>query len=268
MKKRIVSLLVACVLIMLCGCDKIPMKAENPTETQESTPAREPETPQGPVTVEGPGFDSPEEAILAYAKALQKGDVQEILSTFAVETYVENFDLTAWIDNSGAYTIAGSQPIPSADDYTMGLNLVARQYEITRNLTNMYLTLGKVENFVSPITFNGDPYDKPSELVDDMVIYNWMDMLAGMEIGDILDCEAVGHDPINMNRVLWYQLQYLRCEELVPLALELTIDGESYCLCVDVARYGEKWYNCDPFGTLAFYLGADALSGGLYPLEN
>ena len=39
--------------------------------------------------VEGRGYGSPEEAVLAYAEALQAGDVKKILKTFAIETYVE-----------------------------------------------------------------------------------------------------------------------------------------------------------------------------------
>ena len=271
MKKRIVCLLMACVMLLMCGCDMISELTDalkEPDRPQESVAVQAPAAQPVPSTVEGPGFNSPEEAILAYARALQKGDVQEILSTFAIETYVDKYDLTAWIENSGAYTISAQQPIPSSDEYTMGLNRIARQYNITKNLTYMYMTLGKVENFVSPITFNGEPYDKPSELVDDMVIYNWMDMLAKMEIGNVLRFEDLFQDVEQVNRALENNKRYLNCQELIPLAVELTIDGEQYYLCVDVACYDGRWYNCNFFGTIGIYLGASALGGGLYPLED
>lgn len=268
MNQKIISLLIACVLLVLCGCNAVSPSREESAQNQETNPNQEVVIVQAPTTVEGPGFDSGEEAILAYARALQKGDVQEILSTFAIETYVDKYDLTAWIENSGTYTISAQQPIPSSDEYTMGLNRIGRQYNITKNLTYMYMTLGKVENFVSPIIFNGEPYDKPSELVDDMVIYNWMDMLAKMEIGSVLRFEDLFQDVEQVNRALENYKRYLNCQELIPLAVELTIDGEQYYLCVDVACYDGRWYNCNFFGTIGVYLGADALGGGLYPLED
>ena len=38
---------------------------------------------------EGEGYESPEEAVAAYLEAMRNGDVAGMLSTFAIETYVE-----------------------------------------------------------------------------------------------------------------------------------------------------------------------------------
>ena len=42
--------------------------------------------------LEGAGYDTPEEALLAYIDALNRGDVGGMLSTFALESYVEHAD--------------------------------------------------------------------------------------------------------------------------------------------------------------------------------
>lgn len=266
MKRTIVFLLIVSMLAVLCGCGKAMPGQEEPK--QESMPTRETAPNQAPAAIEGPGFDTPEDAILAYAGALQKGDVQEILSTFAVETYVDNFDLSAYLENTGAYTVAVQQPIPSSDAYTRELNLIARQYHITRNLTYMYMGLGKVENYVAPIPFNGDPYEEPAQLVAALVNDNWMDTLAKLETGRVLRLEDLFDKSGQMNASLEGQRKSLNCEELVPLALEVTIDSQRYYLCVDAACYNGRWYNCNFFGTIGAYLGADALHGGLYLLED
>lgn len=265
MKKRILCLLLACLLPVLWGCDMISPSREEPA--QESQPTQSTEAIQ-PQTLEGPGYDSPEEAILAYAHALKSGDVEQILSTFAVESYVEHFDLAAWIDFTGTYTVAAPQLLPGSDPYTVSLNLFTRQNQIIENLTYLYLTFSSVENFYAPVPMDGEPYEKASEIVNDLAIYGWQDMLAKMEIGDVLDAEAVGLDLIGINRQMGLQREYLRCQTLTALAVEITIDGEEYYLCVDVACYGEKWYNCKPCGIIASYLGAPSMSGGLYPLED
>ena len=51
------------------------------------------------VKVEGPGYTSAEEAARAYAEALKAGDLNAMLSTFAVESYVEHFDMAAYIED-------------------------------------------------------------------------------------------------------------------------------------------------------------------------
>ena len=47
--------------------------------------------------IEGPGFDSPEEAVSAYLEALKNGDAAGMLSTFAIETYVAEMDAQAYL---------------------------------------------------------------------------------------------------------------------------------------------------------------------------
>ena len=266
MKKAIIWMLILCMLFSLCGCDPSTYGKQSPN-TESSAANQTNAMDQDLDKVEGSGYASPEEAILAYAQALKQADVDEIIATFAIETYVEHFDLTAYIENTGVYSYGISQPIPSADAYTAELNRVARQYQISKNLTNMYMSMGKVENFFTPITFNGDPYGKPSELVDDLVIYNWMDMLSKLEIGQVLTVDDLALDSEGLSKTLENQKKYLCCDELVPLAVELTMDGEDYFLCVDLACYDGIWYNCNPMGMLGMLMDADVLSGGLVSLE-
>ena len=57
---------------------------------------------------EDAGFDSPYDAVQSYIDALNAGDVSAMLSTFAIETYVDNMDAAEAIDrirsiNASAY---------------------------------------------------------------------------------------------------------------------------------------------------------------------
>ena len=42
--------------------------------------------------MEGSGFASPEDAVTAYLEAMKAGDLSGMLSTFAIETYIQNVD--------------------------------------------------------------------------------------------------------------------------------------------------------------------------------
>ena len=263
MKKTIAFLLAVCLMVALCACGNVTAEPE-----KNAYKKTEPATNKDSVTVEGPGFDSPEKAIVAYANALKKGDVQEMLSTFAIESYVGNFDMAAYLERVGAYSINMQIVFPSSDEYTLGLNLIARQYYIVKQLNYMYLTLGDMEDFTIPVSFRGNPYNSPDELLDDLVIDNWMEMLSKMEIGEVLTCEDLSLDDDNVKRSLDIQMKSLCCEDLVPLALELTLDGKNYYLCADMACYNGKWYVCNLLGVIGQLLGADAMSGGLCMLED
>ena len=296
MKKKIVSILLTGAMLLLCGCGLISADIKSPGEEQGSISSaleagKEPDSPkadvpQDPATgedpeppkvesepkaagkVEGDGFSNPEEAILAYAKALQHGDVQEILSTFAIETYVESYDLAAATENTGAYSVASVPFLPASDIYTAELNRILWQGSITKNLSYLYLSFTDVEFLGQPISFNGDPYDTPEQLVEALTNPDWMQTLSDMEIGAVRTFEDLFGSSDKILTAVENRKQYLGCDELVPLAVEIMLDGQTYYLCTDAASYNGSWYNCNPFGMIAVYLGASLTDGGLCPLED
>lgn len=67
---------------------------------------------------EGDGFSSPEDAVEAYVDALQNKDLQGIISTYAVETYVDHFSADNYIQYISVFS--PTFPIyPSIDDHLL-----------------------------------------------------------------------------------------------------------------------------------------------------
>lgn len=252
MRKFASILLVICTLLALCGCSK----DSNDEEDNVSS------------TVEGKGFKSPEKAILAYAEALQSGDVKKILSTFAMETYVENLDMEEYLHQVSSYVI--SMGLVSGDDYSREIRLVQRQYDITRLLGYLYMNhseRGIPEN-LEPVPVppsSRSEYETMDEFIDDMTVEDWAEILEEMEIGDVLEDKDI--IPDKLTEGYYDNLERLAdrygCDEIVPLAVEITLDGKDYYLCVNVANYDGTWYNLAPMGMIATVLGADSMSCGL-----
>lgn len=242
--KKIAIVVVICLLFALCGCGNA-------------------------AKVEGKGYKTAEEAALAYAEALKTGDVNKVLATFAIETYVENYDLEEYIDLMNIYMPGAGveMMMESTDEYTTQVNLINRQAVITRSLSYMYLSMADCEMIRSPIALGKGEYDDASDLVDDLTNEDWMEILADMEIGDVLGMDEFldkdQMDPAEEN--LEKSCDYLGCDELQSVAVEVTLDGDDYYLCVDVACYDGVWYNCRPIGTLASITGASSYTGGLLP---
>ena len=250
MKKLVCILLVICTLFSLCGCSK------DKKETAASG------------TIEGKGYKSPEKAILAYAESLQSGDVKKILSTFAIETYVDKMDMGAYLSATAAYSV--STGLVSSDDYSREIRLVQRQYQITQQLGYMYInhTEAGFPEKLQPIPVppaKSSEYGTIDAFIEDMTVEDWDEILEEMEIGDVRTDADLIRD--NLTAAYYDNLdrraaQY-GCDEIVPLAIEITLDGVDCYLCADVACYGGKWYILFPSGTLGAILGVDAMSCGL-----
>lgn len=69
-----------------------------------------------------------------------------------------------------------------------------------------------------------------------------------MEIGDFLELE----DVLDRSAMDSYESEYSKesrkkkiygYDELVPVVVEIEIDGEDYIFMMSVARYGGEWYN-------------------------
>lgn len=250
MKKILSILLVICTLLALCGCSKD-------------------EEPQASATIEGSGFKSPEKAILAYAEALQSGDVKEILSTFAIETYVDNMDMEEYLSASGYYAMPTG--LVSQDDYSREIRSIQRQYQLTQQLSYMYMNhseAGIPENG-APVPlppFSTSEYDSVDDFIDAMSVEDWAEILEEMVIGDVLTFEDFFPEKAEDERfmeMLEKRADQYGCDEIVPLAVEITLDGVDYYLCMDVACYDGKWYNLSLLGTIGTMLGVPSMAGGL-----
>ena len=241
--RRILALILAlCLAVSLCACGKGN-------------------------TIEGKGYKTPEEALMAYAGALKTGDLDKILATFAVESHVANFDMAKYIDHIGVYSSAGEYVLSPIDTFTRETGIIQRQYKITQLLSYMYLYVsfeGELESTVIPVNQNGE-YTSASKFMKDLEIKDWMDILKEMEIGDVLEPEdLIDEDKWDKTEdVLKKREKYLGCDEITCLGLEIELDGEDYYLCPDLVCYNGKWYVLTQFGTLASLLGAPAVSGGL-----
>lgn len=249
MKKMIVFVLLAALCLSLCACG-------------------------GQQTIEGKGYDSPEAALTAYAEALKTGNVPRILSTFAIETYVEHFDVAAFWTHIGVVVPTGKAFFDSIDSYTTGINQINRQHEITEHLTNLYITIATGKDpstYKGAFQLNGEPYDNAGEFLDEVMMDNWMATLSEMEFdGSFTYLEDVVRNADTMNKAreqLRNQCGFYGCEEIVSLALEIKLDGETYLLCVDTACYDGKWYNLLPIGQVGLFLGAPANCGGICETE-
>ena len=220
--------------------------------------------------LEGPGFDSPQAAVKAYVEAFNRGDLPGMIATFAIETYMDNVDTQAYVERlkSAIYTIA--ETIPIGNEYFRNVKVAKRYGSIADALYYQYLFHNTPEAYAK--LADGKPLygSELGEITDyiaamsDVPMTGWfgkIELVQFLEPGDLHDLywNETNQKNISKLRVA------LGCDELAEAPVLLNIDGEEYLLCMQCARYGDRWFNNNLIGNVSNLLGLSTYTGGLEP---
>lgn len=226
-------------------------------------------------THEGKGYESPEEAAVAYVEALRDQDLTTMQQAYAIESYVELCDYGAFVERIGAHTWHGavqSCPFPPADSVGEQANIAVRSGAVAQAVvaplasvvsphlsdTNNGLILneeGAVAEFQSQVAadFADNPFARAQNI----------QTVAPGELSDVYDSDR------NLDYVAMIaQAAGLSGTDYVNVAVTFDVDGKEWVFAPAVGRYHDRWYLVTPQGTLAQLLGFPAQSGGFGALEN
>jgi len=228
-------------------------------------------------TFEGPGYSTPEEAARAYVEAIKSMDVRRVWSTFAIESYVKNYDFVSSIERVRAYTPAMQQLAPSSNDFSYSVNILRRlndaappysaqwAYEITDGGTVVFPSGYTEGNKTVPDGLN---YSQFSRYLEDSASEK-LTQIQSIEITDIVL-------PDNFSRYARkYGLEYLLdtyfnetntnnletnrrilgADEIVDVLIFLKIDNEEYVMAPNLVRYGDSWRVLSRTGNVGMLLG-------------
>ena len=231
------------------------------------------------VKLEGEGYDTPEEAVTAYAEYLKAGDFDGIVSTFAMESREEYFSVEEFYErinmfspalaNSGQlYVMLGND-----SDFATTINLENRRSYISTNVFRQLMMImveqADDEELVSSIesntTFTISDDDDIEAIMDFLDIFP---ELEDMKIKDFLDESDFNE---NFETVL---KQHNKGKEktwggdIENVSLELKIDGEEYILFMTCVCYDDRWYIAE-FGNYYSLAGnVTPLAAGLCPEDS
>lgn len=227
---------------------------------------------------EGAGFDSPEDAALAYLEALQNGDVAGMLSTFAIETYVDSLDVQAYLERLGMFQT--TLYLPVADDvYLRDLAVAARYGSLAQNLYWQYVynswpdeehwlpatEYQELENIVMLIEEENDVSDflsmfAESDFSSALPEMTFVEFVEPVSLSDFYPAES-------NQQLIARQASGYGCDEMTDVAMRLKSGDTEYYQFLQCARYGDRWYNLSLFGNLAALMGLDVDTYSLVPAE-
>lgn len=220
--------------------------------------------------VEGPGYASAEDAARAYAEALKAGDMDAMLATFAVESYVEHFDRAAYFSDIGVVFTGLSGTLMPPADRALGLNLEGRRAQIIQPIYYQYICrllrgTEYEDSFpVLPVLHEPEDVNALMEVLRQDTGFSGMTIGAALSPEELLPADKLE----SYQSYLSQRIPLFGAQDMQETCLALTIGGEDYYLFLSAVRYGGKWYNLSFTGNLGGYLGVDSASGGLAPADS
>lgn len=230
---------------------------------------------------EGAGFETPEEAVEAYVASFNEGNVSGMLSTFAIETYVDNVDAQKYIERIRAVSINIAEGIPASNDYIRSILILNRYGSLAESLFRQYIEYNTPEEYENlkdgGVQLLGEEGAAEAFIaaMSEAPMENWFGkielsgFLSVEQTGEFIQDDNLAEDYFSeiSQRNIQRMADGYGCDELREVPALLKIDGTDYLLCMQCARYGDQWYNISLQGCLATILGFDLLCVGLVSLE-
>ena len=217
--------------------------------------------------LEGPGFGSAEEAVTAYLEAMKNGDVEGMLATFAIETYVAEMDAQADLARMGSFQPGYGMRQPLGGEYQRQVAVAARYGQLAESLAYQWMLFSWPEGYEAfdgaavVLSEDGAVEAFLAGLAENDAAALWQEM----EVVGFVEPERMSTQYSDGSQSRARQAASYGCDEIVSVVAKLDIGGEEWYQCMDVARYGEKWYNLSLIGNIGHLLGLSLYSGGLVP---
>lgn len=223
-------------------------------------------------TFEGKGAKSPEEAVTEYLNALKSCDYEKMISCYAVESYVENYDIEQHVLKLNCAT-PGMKMIYPKDNLLKQLAVYEVIDSITKTIKNQIWNLSQCDFLkdVKTLPVNDDienvmkkmlPSDSEKKLSSikfsnefvskENVLAYWM----WEEDYDEADHEDAIKEIIERTKPQQDKLKKIYgCKKIEDVTAVFYIEENKYYLFAETIKYGNKWYISPNQGILASIAG-------------
>lgn len=225
----------------------------------------------GTESYEGAGWETPQDPVLVYLEGLKEQNLDKMVSAYAIETYIAQFDLQAQVKRLNTYTMSMTPRLPNANALTQTFNVEARRNEIIQAAQwQMTSVCMPGWDFSQPATFDRENIDnEASEFVQgltdsyDSVDFSTLKVLRFVEPEKISELYASEKNQENMMA----QVAPYGADEVRSVVAFFMVDTKVAVLYCDVMRYGEHWYMFRSSGNIGTLVGLSAYTAGMVAVE-
>jgi len=255
--------IIMCIVLPL---SVVACSSQSSLQSSQSLSIEEPPSISAVSRMELDGFDTPEEAVKAYLEGLKAADPDQMIGTFAVERYVENYDFEANLDRLKVYVPTQDIKFPNANAFVSKLNVESRRIAVTNAIIRQYLAICYPEFDQSfPVMLNDGAGDFSALLVEKLntVDLDSMTLLGFIPPESLAETYTVKMNQENMAR----QAKVYGAEKIVSLVAVFELQGNKYMLCSDVISYNGKWFMLQFGGNIGALLSISPYYAGIIPLS-
>ncbi|MBQ6595043.1 MAG: hypothetical protein IJH78_05210 [Clostridia bacterium] len=213
-------------------------------------------------TLEGPGYDTPEEAVLAYLNGLNAGDASAMLSTFAIESRVEHMDPETYISRMGVFQPTFPGIFPMYGEYARSIAPNIRYAGLANDLFRQYVELSTA---LEGRLFEVKDLASLQEIAERFERSPMGSWTGNVEFVGWIDPAVLSDNYLrSMNlRYIALHIASIGAEDYQLLAAHIRLNGEDAIQTMGCARYDGRWYNSELVNFLANILGMSSVSAGL-----
>ena len=217
--------------------------------------------------LEGPGFESPQDAVLAYLNGLDHGDTREMAATFALESYVEHADPEDYLRRIRTFGSNTYKALPLNSEYARGLMLNRRYGDISTMLMNQYIELSAPTNGKMIMLKDEKVFQDVLDHFEDSPVDRWKDHVEFVEWIEPVCLAPNFYTMRNLTNAL-AGISCAGAEDYAELAAYVRLNGVDAIQTMECVRYDGRWYNCECMGYLAILCALDTRFAGLMYLGN
>ncbi|MDO4323260.1 MAG: hypothetical protein Q4C61_12105 [Lachnospiraceae bacterium] len=184
--------------------------------------------------VEGEGYLTSREAVAAYIEAIKSCNIEKIISTFAVESYVDYFDFDSLIETNEKY-MPYIMFLPQRDELARKINIENRRSNIITEIANSY------KNYALSSDHNYD--NSFSYLLTDFgTAENMMDKIFANDVEKLYSSILFTGEFVDQEYEEYENFEHLGADEISTEVAVIEMGGQRKLLYMHTVRYGDKWY--------------------------
>ena len=211
---------------------------------------------------EGSGFASPEEAVRAYLEGYKKIDIEEMLSAFAIETFVSNYNFDVQVLNNVSFSniLNVNLAYPNSSRLLTRDNIYQRLFQLEKDIADQ--VMGYTETDFSGL--NSDDFAEMDQqvLIDTIVgmfpVEEDFEALPSLSIVKFLEPGEIGIDNSytepSVKEYIDMATEAYGVDELLDVAVACDIGGKDYYLTFTAYRYVNTWFLGEVGGTIGMSL--------------
>ena len=211
---------------------------------------------------ESEGYDSPEAAVEAYVEALNRGDVDDMIAAFAIESFVDRCDAETALQYLQSINPMLLAAVPVNGAYSRSLLINARRAQIANRLFQQYIQISaQLDNMAVPLQESAERQEMLEKFANSPAnAWEGNVELVGW-VNPALLSDKIAY-PMNMVSAM-LQSAYYDPDDLAWMVAHLRLAGEDALLLLQCAKYGDRWYIAELSGIPGMALGIPVTAAGM-----